>query len=158
MDERAKKASDLAEEGFVKVRMSDSDGFTETAWAQRRSPGEDVFRLDNSPFYAYRVSLDDLVEGASVSDGMYEFVRVVERSGNRTVRLMFGDEKSDTPFGEGVLGGILALGCSFEGMFSKLMSITVPPSVSLDAVATYLTSTGLQWEYADPKYEDLFDD
>jgi hypothetical protein len=157
MDARA-KARDLAAEGFVKVRMSDSDGFTETAWAQRRSPGEDVFRLDNAPFYAYRVSADDFVEGSLSSEGMYDFVRVVERSGNRTVRLMFGDEKADTPFGEEVLSAILALGCSFEGKFNKLMSITVPPSVSLDAVATYLTSTGLQWEYADPKYEDLFDD
>jgi hypothetical protein len=79
----------LAEQRYVKVRMSDDHGFTETAWAVRIAPGTDQFRLDNSPFYAYRVSTDDVVEGQFVADGFYDFVRVIERSGNRTVRLMF---------------------------------------------------------------------
>ena len=146
----------LREQGYVKVRMADEDGYTETAWAVRVRDDVDHFRLDNSPFYAYRVSTDDVVEGALVGDGLYEFVRVVERSGNRTIRLMFGDERADTPFGTEVLGGIRALGCSYEGMFSRVVSITIPPTVELGAVAAYLISTGLDWEYADPTYDDLF--
>ena len=146
----------LAEQGYVKVRMSDADGFTETAWAVRVAPDLDHFRLDNSPFYAYRVSTDDVVEGAFVAEGLYEFVRVVERSGNRTVRLMFSGDDADTPYGTRVLDAVKALGCSFEGMFSKVISITVPAGVELDDVAAYLTSTGLDWEYADPTYSDLF--
>jgi hypothetical protein len=148
----------LAEQGHVKVRTSDDDGFTETAWAVRVAPGTDHFRLDNSPFYAYRVSTDDVVEGQFVAEGFYDFVRVVERSGNRTVRLMFEDEKADTPTGKRVLDGVVALGCSYEGMFNTVMSITVPPTVNLNDVARYLTSTGLRWEYADPTYRDLFGD
>ena len=147
---------DLAAQGYVKVRMSDDDGFTETAWAVRVQPGVDHFRLDNSPFYAYRVSDEDIVEGEFVAEGFYDFVRVVERSGNRTVRLMFGDEKADTPYGKVILDGVKQLGCTYEGMFSTVMSITVPPGVELRDVADYLTSTGLNWEYADPTYEDLF--
>jgi hypothetical protein len=146
----------LAEQGYVKIRMSDSDGFTETAWAVRVAPGKDHFRLDNSPFYAYRVSDEDVVEGQYVADGMYDFVRVVERSGNRTVRLMFGEDKADSTFGKRVLDTITALGCSYEGMFNVTMSITVPPDVQLEAVAGYLTSTGLEWEYANPTYADQF--
>lgn len=146
---------DLAGQGYVKVRMSDDDGYTETAWAVRVNPDRDHFRLDNSPFYAYRVSTDDIVEGRPVEDGLYEFVRVIERSGNRTVRLMFGEHKADTPYGEGVLEAIVQLGCSYEGMFDTVISITVPPEVNLQDVARYLISTGLEWEYADPKYEDL---
>jgi len=146
----------LAEQGYVKVRMSDSDGFTETTWAVRIAPDRDHFRLDNSPFYAYGVSTDDVVEGAFIDEGLYEFVRVVERSGNRTVRLMFGHDDADSPFGTRVLDEVKAMGCSFEGMFSKVVSITVPPEVQLADVAAYLTSTGLSWEYADPTYADLF--
>ena len=147
---------DLAAQGYVKVRMSDDDGFTETAWAVRVEPGVHYFRLDNSPFYAYRVSHEDVVEGRFVADGFYDFVRVVKRSGNRTVRLMFGEEKADSSYGKSVLARVAELGCSYEGMFSTVISITVPPDVELDEVANYLTSTGLDWEYADPKYEDLF--
>jgi hypothetical protein len=146
----------LAEQGYVKVRMSDEDGFTETAWAVRVASGKDHFRLDNSPFYAYGVSYEDVIEGRLVVEGMYEFVRVVERSGNRTVRLMFGDERADSAFGKGVIAELHDLGCSVENMFDITMSITVPTGVRLDEVAAYLTSTGLDWEYADPTYSDQF--
>lgn len=148
--------TDLAAQGYVKVRMSDDDGYIETAWAVRIEPGVDHFRLENSPFYAYRVSYEDVVEGRLVAEGLYDFVRVVDRSGNRTVRLMFGEEKPDTPYGERILARVVELGCTYEGMFGALISVTVPPSVELSDVAGYLTSTGLNWEYADPKYEDIF--
>jgi Domain of unknown function (DUF4265) len=149
-------AEDLAAQGYVKVRMSDDDGYTETAWAVRVEPGVDHFRLDNSPFYAYRVSDEDIVEGREIEDGLCEFVRVVHRSGNRTVRLMFGDESAETPYGHRVLDGVAGLGCTYEGMFGQVVSITVPPDVQLGDVAAYLTATGLDWEYADPTYDDLF--
>lgn len=136
--------------------MTSADGYVETLWAQRVVEGENRFRLDNAPFFEYRVSADDIVEGVSISDGMYDFVRVVERSGNRTVRVMFQDDTLGTPFGHRVLDQIKAMGCTYEGMFKKVLAVTVPPEVSLDDVASYLTSTELRWEYADPTYEDLF--
>ncbi|HEX7590402.1 MAG TPA: DUF4265 domain-containing protein [Candidatus Limnocylindrales bacterium] len=147
----------LADQGYVKIQLSDG-GYIETLWAVRLKPGQDRFRLDNSPFFAYRISEADIVEGTYIADGFYEFVRVTERSGNRTVRLTFGDEKADTPEAERVLNGIIALGCNYEGMFNKLVSITVPPEVLLEDLASYLISTDLQWEHADPTYVDLFGD
>ena len=156
MTPRMPADANLAAQGYVKVRMSDNDGYTETAWAVRVDDDRDHFRLDNSPFYAYRVSADDIVEGQFVAEGFYDFVRVVERSGNRTVRLILGDENAETPAGKQILADVVALGCSFEGMFSNVISITVPPAVSLEDVAGLLISTGRQWEYADPTYDDLF--
>lgn len=146
----------LAEQGYVKIQMSDDDGFTETAWAVRVAPGTDHFRLDNAPFYAYRVSADDVVEGEFITEGFYHFVRVVVPSGNRTLRVQFAHDEADTPAGKLILDGVIALGCTYEGMFSTVVSITVPPEVLLDDVAQYLNSTGLDWEYADPTYTDLF--
>ena len=147
------RATYLAQ-GFVKIRLTD-DGYVETLWA-RRTEIADRFRLDNSPFFAYRVSADDLVEAALDVDDTYDFVRVVERSGNRTLRIAFEDQLAERSFGQSVLDGVQALGCSYEGMHSRLIAVTVPPQLSLDVVASYLTSTGVRWEYADPKYEDLF--
>jgi hypothetical protein len=152
MDERPPGS----ERDFVKVRMSSEEGIVETLWAQRVGGRQDRFRLDNSPFFVYRVSADDVVEASSTVDGMYDLIRVVERSGNRTVRLLFGSDRAETAFGHSVLDAVRSRGCTYEGMNDALISITVPPSVSLEDVASYLTSTGLQWEYADPTYDDLF--
>jgi hypothetical protein len=146
---------------LVKVQMADRDGYKETPWASRVESGVDQFRLENSPFYAYGVSFEDVVEarplGVRRFDGvpMYEFVRVIRRSGNRTLRFAFSEEKSDTPTGRQVLDEIVALGCSYEGMFNITISVTVPPDVDLQKVAMYLTSTGLRWEYVDPTYEQV---
>jgi hypothetical protein len=146
---------------MVKIRMSDAEGYTETPWASRIESNADLFRLENAPFYAYGVSYEDVVEarplGPRVADGvpMYEFVRVVRRSGNRTVRFNFGDEKADSPTGRRILDDIVGLGCSYEGMFGITMSVTIPAESDLQAVATYLTDTGLRWEYVDPTYEQV---
>jgi hypothetical protein len=35
------------------------------------------------------------------------------------------------------------------------MSVTVPPDVDIQKVATYLIKTGLRWEYVDPTYEQI---
>ena len=156
MSSGRRDGQDYAAQGFVKVEMSDDDGNIETPWAERLPDATNQFRLDNSPFYACRVSADDIIEGEEVAPGFYRFVRVVRRSGNRTVRLMLGEKKADTAEGKQVLDEIVRLGCTYEGAFSKLLSITVPPDVVLETVATYLTSTGLDWEYAHPTYSDLF--
>lgn len=55
-----------------------------------------------------------------------------------------------------LLSQIRELGCEWEGARSKLICINVPPSSVLERVAKTLTEAGATWEYADPKYEDLF--
>ena len=66
-------SEDLAAQGYVKVRMSDDDGYTETAWALRIRPGEDVFRLDTGAngsvtFHEPAVRKLGLLEGREVHD------------------------------------------------------------------------------------------
>jgi hypothetical protein len=152
MNERAR----LLEQGFVKIRATTDDGITETLWAKQTGDATDRFRLDNSPFFVYRMSDGDVVEGAFVSEGMYDFVRVVERSGNRTVRLLLSPEQADSQLSDSVLMRVAALGCGYEGFNKRLIAVSVPTSVSLEEIASFLAGTGLQWEYADPMYEDLF--
>jgi hypothetical protein len=148
----------LADQGYVKLEMRDADGFVETAWAQRTQPDRDEFRLDNNPFYAYRVSADDVVEGKLIAPGMYRFVRVVRPSGNRSIRVAFETFKADDPRAEPILEGLNSLGCDYEGMFSRVVAINIPPHVDLGRVAEFLTGTGISWEYANPTYSDLFGD
>ena len=41
-------------------------------------------------------------------------------SRDRTVRLMFDEQKADTAYGKAVLDGVRQFGCSYKGMFSTL--------------------------------------
>jgi uncharacterized protein DUF4265 len=140
---------------MVRIRFLDSsDSNTETLWAT--PVGSNHFRLDNSPFFAYGVSWQDIVEARVGSDNVIEYVRCLEKSGNRTLRVIFQQYRSVDPDAEKVLSGLRYLGCSYEGMQPRLISINVPPRVILSDVAHFLKQQpGLQWEYADPTYEQI---
>jgi len=88
---------------------------------------------------------------------MYDLHQVVEPSGNRTIRvILLADSKADTPPGRKEIGRLKALGCDIEGMNNAMLSLIVPPGVHLATIAAYLADAGHQWEYANPKYADLF--
>lgn len=141
-------------EHFVKVKFVDGDDI-ETLWAV--ALGNNLFRLDNSPFYAYRVSWQDILEATEEAEDFYEFVRVVEKSGNRTVRIIFQNFSGNDERGKQILSDIKNLGCSYEGANSKLISINIPSTVSFESVVNYLSEQkDLNCEYADPSYEELF--
>ena len=141
-------------EHFVKVKLVDDDDI-ETLWAV--ALGNNLFRLDNSPFYTYGISWQDIVEATEEAEDFYEFVRIVEKSGNRTVRIIFQNFTGNDEQGKRILKDLENLGCSFEGINSKLISINIPSTVDFDSVVNYLSGRNdLQWEYADPSYGDLF--
>lgn len=141
--------------GMVKVRFCDPSGAnTETLWA--RPTEANLYQLDNSPFFAYGVSWQDIIETRLADDHVLEYVRCVKKSGNRTVRVIFQDYRSTDPGAEVVLRGLRSMGCSYEGMQPRMISINVPPRVDLGAIANFLKrQSGLQWEYADPTYEQV---
>ena len=135
----------------VLFRVPNEDGTAEveTLWAT--SLGGDKYQINNSPFWAYGVSWEDVVFAPfSEIEGHPTFQLIVAKSGNRTVRVIF-----DPPIEEGnesdkVLQDLVALGCSYEGANRKYISINVPPNVELDEVCNYLVEKDAKWEHADP--------
>lgn len=119
--------------------------------------GNDHYKLDNSPFFAYSVSSDDIVYAPfDRHEGFPTFQRVVSKSGNRTIRLILdpaveGGNESDV-----LLQDLIHFGCSYEGMNRRYLSITIPQGVDLSAIRTYLIQRNATWEHADPSYEELF--
>jgi len=144
-----------SDDKYVKIGIRDDDGDVETPWAV--ALGGNLYRIDNTPFFAYRISAGDVVEALPEADGFLFFQRVVRKSGHRTVRVMLPESAEVAP-GPTLLADIKRLGCTYEGAYKTLICVDVPPAVSLDSVAERLTETGLEWEYADPTYEDLFPD
>ena len=78
-------------------------------------------------------------------DGMLFFDRVTAKSGYRTLRV-----RSDEPVPASLLEELVSLGCTYEGANPRFIAVDVPPGLDLDAPASLLTSSGLEWEYADP--------
>lgn len=74
----------------VLLRVPDEEGSTtmETLWAVPL--GNDLYQLDNSPFYAYGASCRDIVFApANHADGLPIFEFVVLKSGNWKGRVIF---------------------------------------------------------------------
>jgi hypothetical protein len=138
---------------MVKVLMQEGSD-VETLWAV--PVGDGLYRLDNSPFFTYRVSWQDIVRAEPDADEILSFVNVAEKSGNRTVRVIMEGCDTTSEDAKPFLDGIIELGCSYEGFQPRLISINVPPGVDLATVADYLIASVHHWEYADPTYDDLF--
>jgi uncharacterized protein DUF4265 len=73
----------------VLFRVPNEDGTAEveTLWAV--DLGNDEYKLDNCPFFAYGVSLHDVVYAPiDVDEGRAVFQRILIKSGNRTIRVI----------------------------------------------------------------------
>ena len=140
----------------AKVALRGPNGEVETLWAFTLGDGR--YRLDNLPWYAYRVSLGDVIEAAPDAEGQLHMVRVVRKSGNRTLRLFFpgADLHTDWPAEiQELMDRLVGLGCSYEGANRRYQAVNVPPEADLEAVTRFLIDADARWEYADPTYEDL---
>ena len=134
----------------VLFRVPEDDGSAqvETLWAT--SLGNDEYKLNNSPFYAYSVSWEVIVYAPYDSaEERPTFQRVLKKSGNRTIRVIFDPPVEDRNTSDQVLQGLVALGCGYEGANRGYMSINVPPGVELHHVRKNLIAKKAQWEHAD---------
>jgi hypothetical protein len=142
----------------VKILLRSPDGDVETLWADP-ADAPDAYTLDNVPWYAYGVSLGDVVEAHAVADGMLEMTRVLRKSGNRTLRVLLTvamPAREWTAESRRLVDGIRERGAGIENMNKKLVAVTVPPAVDLLALAAYIDAQGFEFEYADPPFEALF--
>ena len=141
----------------VLFRVVNEDGSVdvETLWAY--DLGNDRFRLDNSPFYAYAISWQDVVYAPYSEEEQHPtFERMIEKSGNRTVRIIFDPPVEDGNESDRILQGLVERGCSYEGASRSYLAINIPPGVGLEDIRRYLVECDANWEHADPPYNALF--
>ena len=146
----------MGEHPNAKVALTSDDGEVETLWAFDLGAGR--YRLDNLPWYAYGVSAADVIEAKADENGQLHFVRVLEKSGNRTVRVILQIDQLTgkmTFDSQRVLPAVEALGCSWEGASASFIAVNIPPTVDLAAVTEALNERDVEWEYADPTPEEM---
>jgi hypothetical protein len=139
----------MAEE-YVKIFFEleqDEDGYppasVESLWA--RPVGEGLFKIDNIPFFATGVAVDDVV--AAIPDGgMLQYKDVVQPSGHSTLRIIVYEESQAAE----VRALFKRMGCSTElSHIPGLIAVDVPPSVSLESLRRVLDEGRSQgrWDY-----------
>lgn len=140
---------------LFRVEGDEGDINVETLWAF--DLGDDRYRLDNMPFYAYSVSLGDVVYAPKDPDeGRATYRSVLQKSGNRTVRVFFDDPVQPGSASDDLLKEMVNLGCEYEGATSRYIVITIPPRIELATIRDFLVDNALTWEHADPSYSELY--
>ncbi len=113
--------------------LENEDGTTdiESVWAVRDGTG---YRLDNIPFYAREVAVDDVVDATLDPDGALRFEGLQRASGHSTIRLWF-EHEDDV---QAVRDHLRRLGCPSELDLSRLVAVDVPTTVSYATIRAYL--------------------
>jgi hypothetical protein len=115
----------------------------ETLWAIK--VGEGLFKIDNIPFFALGVAVNDIVS-AVPEEGVFRFKEVVHPSGHSTIRVIVYDPSNVSA----ARAHFQQLGCSTEqSHLPRLIAIDVPPTVSLEKLRQQLDSgkEAEQWGY-----------
>ena len=148
----------------VKVRIELAEGLwhgteSEGIWCEAVGTGQ--YRVRNIPFYAFNISLDDIIEAEiKESDGRLFFNGIVVRpSGNHAYRCMV---KRDSPKqSQKYLDAINSMNCFYEtaihGDF-ELFSIDVPSDVDVNKVYDILErgEADGSWDFEEANYVDSY--
>jgi hypothetical protein len=71
------------------------------------------------------------------------------------VRIILAARAEESDESAEILKNLVARGCSYEGANGLYMAVNIPPTTDFVAVCRYLTDAQVQWEHADPRWEDL---
>lgn len=118
----------------------------ESLWA-KKCPNN-LYQIDNIPFYVREISYQDVVSISSTSEGTLTFEKIVTPSTLSTIRIIIFDKDKLSL----LTNELEKLGCSWEGGdVPSLISVDIPPEVDIQRVWTLLE----QWLKNDLlEYED----
>lgn len=132
----------------------------ESLWATEL--GGDRFRIENVPFYAYGLNYHDVVEAkAETPELKPSVVRVVERSGHRTIRVFFGkDVANEDRLSH--LRSLEHLHVSFERCDRRYFALDLEPESDISAVEErlrgWIAEGVAEYETCEARLPDSFDD
>ena len=122
------------------------------------------YKVATIPFFAYNISLGDVVECRPDDEGIGLFVEsVLSKSGNKTFRIAFdGDRGIDDPQGRRFRDFLDSHGLLYEIFPPVVFSVNVPVGFDVEALVKKLDSMlesvpDFRWELGDPDPEVNWD-
>lgn len=136
---RTTVGDEVTEERLVKVWVELPDDEVvggESLWAN--AVGPERYEIRNVPFHAYDLHFNDVVHArADKPDEKPRVLKVVSRSGHKTLRVIFPDAVSEPEQVE-LLGQLRDLGATYERANARLVAIDVEPTGDYQAVCEKL--------------------
>lgn len=153
----------MDEEALEKIRIDLPNHWAiggESLWATPL--GNDLYRIENVPFYAYGLNFHDVVKATSDSDELMSEIReLVESSGHRTFRIFFYNSL-DKQSQEKVLDSLEELFVSYERADEICLSLDMQANGNYQAVFDRLDELEkeniLGFETCEARLEGSFDD
>jgi len=114
--------------------------------------GEQRFRLENSPLYAYGVSYQDEIFAKKSADGTLVFDAIAKRGGHSTYQILLSPDKPRADF-DRLWAKLQAIGCSYESSKDpeNVFAVDVPPKADVYAVYAVLKDGQREgvWEFGE---------
>jgi len=132
----------------------------ESFWAT--DLGGDRYRLENVPFYAYDLNFHDVVEAKPASPDLKPSVlRVLDRSGHRTMRVFFHkDVPEETRLAR--LETLNELHASFERCNRRYFAVDLEPAADAEAIERrfqeWIDAGIAEYETCEARIAGSFDD
>jgi hypothetical protein len=132
----------------------------ESMWAVEL--GDDLYELRNVPFHAYDLNFGDVVYATADSPDLKpEIRRVVRRSGNQTLRVLFAKDQSEETM-LSLLHSLKPLEVSFERGKDRFFALDLEPSADVQRVREVLDDWENQgwahYETCEARVPDSFDE
>ena len=104
----------------------------EIIWANKIS--DDIYEVDNIPFFSPNISYKDLIK-VEKDSGLLYFEELFKPSGHSTIQIVFFDKSK----AEGILKKLENFGCKWEGFENKLYySVDIPPNMNYSKIKSFL--------------------
>jgi hypothetical protein len=135
---------------YVIPEGEDDAGQGEGLWAY--SLGNQLYELQNIPVYAEHLNIEDVVFCDEPADNIPVIQKLIKRSGNRTLRVIFTDESPDDTCVD-ILRELSKRNILSEKAAHKRFMFNVGPDTDYDWALNYLKEKeeeGLLWLYEQP--------
>lgn len=127
------------------------DEIYESVWVKQIN--NNIYQLDNLPFYAYNISLNDFLIG-KFKDKILYFDIVGLHNGHSTYRIIKNKKSDLNEIIKKIQKEISIFKCSFEGNGKGLFSIDVPPDGDIDGLYNWLLEGEKEnlWSFEEAHY------
>lgn len=115
---------------------------SESLWALPL--GDNRYQLENVPFYAYDLNFGDIVEAVPASPAdQPRVLRVIERGGHQTIRVIFDTDVLAETCVEYVQS-LASLDVTYERAGTHYFALDLEPHTAIDAVIEHLESWAVE--------------
>lgn len=141
------KKGELVKISYIIPESDDYAGQVENLWAY--SLGEHLYELQNIPFYAEHLNVEDVVFCDEPADSLPVINRLIKWSGNRTLRVVFTDEAPDENCVD-IIWELAKRNILYEIVTHKRYMFNIEPKDDYKSALNFLRSKeeeGLLWLY-----------